>query len=476
MHGAGHGGVDTRSRVGTAHDIGLAGDDGVVAVIVLDANVLVASPRLQSREWSSLIDNASDWRVRIVVPEVAVMEAVNVVTRNWASRRAKVAALDVGVFDVGASHTAMLKEIDTQIAGYEDLLRSRIEQAGVEIVPTPEVPHMEIARRASEGRAPFTKDKDGYRDTLIWYSVLAVAHDNPDTDVWFVSDNHTDFGPKPPNWTGDGQGDREDCPIVFHTDLIAELDERGVGDRVHYVVNLARIDQHIAAQFGPIEEADLTTLAGGLDPDALAAKLADALVGLALDPEDAALPLEVLAATVVASRPPTEEWRFSEGARRGDSGWTARFSVDIEVDMAMVSAPSVSTENAKVLRAVGQVAVASDGRVLDLAVDAANALPDDPMRARRSRRARPGVIPLDQFYGGTRPDLTEMLRATRPNIDEMLKSTRPNVDEMLKSIRPNIDEMLKSTRPNVDEMLKSIRPDLPTMGRGSQDEDINTDT
>jgi hypothetical protein len=52
-------------------------------------------------------------------------------------------------------------------------------------------------------------------------------------------------------------------------------------------------------------------------------------------------------------------------------------------------------------------------------------------------------IPLDQFYGGTRPDLTEMLRATGPNIDEM---------------------------------LKSARPDLPTMGRGSQDEDINTDT
>ena len=115
-------------------------------------------------------------------------------------------------------------------------------------------------------------------------------------------------------------------------------------------VGTARIAGHLP----DLEQAAVTWQAGQHQPDALAAKLADALVGLALDPEDAALPLEVLAATVVASRPPTEEWRFSEGARRGDSGWTARFSVDIEVDMAMVSAPSVSTEHTKVLRAVGR--------------------------------------------------------------------------------------------------------------------------
>ena len=117
-----------------------------MAVIVLDANILVASPRLESREWSSLIKNASDWGIRIVVPEVAVMEAVNVVMRDWASRRAKLAALDVGVFDAGALHSAMLDEIDAQIAAYGDLLRTLIEQAGVEVVPTPDVPHMEIAK------------------------------------------------------------------------------------------------------------------------------------------------------------------------------------------------------------------------------------------------------------------------------------------------------------------------------------------
>ena len=84
--------------------------------------------------------------------------------------------------------------------------------------------------------------------------------------------------------------------------------------------------------------------------------------------------------------------------------------------MAMVSAPSPST--VKVLRAVGQVAVAPDGKVLD-------PLPDDPMRAAWSRRARPGVLPPDQICGGTRPDITEMLKITRPNRGEPVVLVRP---------------------------------------------------
>lgn len=54
----------------------------VVAMIVVDANILAASPRLQSPEWLSLIKNLADWGLRIVVPEVVFMETVNVVVRS----------------------------------------------------------------------------------------------------------------------------------------------------------------------------------------------------------------------------------------------------------------------------------------------------------------------------------------------------------------------------------------------------------
>ncbi len=356
-------------------------------MIVIDANVLVASPFLLSKEWSSLVDHATEWGIEIVVPDVALMEAVNVVRRNWASKRQKLDDLDLGVFGLDEAKLTMLAEIDHQSIDYEKWLRARLDEVGVTIAATPPIDHMEIARRASEGRPPYSKDKDGYRDTVIWYSVLAIARRNPGADVWFVSDNHDDFGPKPGDWTGERSGKRDDCPIMFHTHLVAELRDCGLDERVFYVVSLARIEQHLASQFAPINDIELAKLVRSLDIEALAEKLFDALIDLTVDPEECALPLGVLAAKIVGSRKVQEGWNFSEAAGRGEAGWTARFSVDTEVDIAMAGAPSADSEHTKILRLVGQATVSPMGALLDIAVDSAKALPDDPMRDRWLRRA-----------------------------------------------------------------------------------------
>lgn len=360
-----------------------------MAVIVVDTNVLVASPFLESRDWSSLIEHAADWGVEIVVPDVVLMETVSVVKRTWATKRQKLDDLDLGVFELDEAKSAMMAEIDKRTADYEEWLRTRLDEIGVKIAPTPPIDHMDIARRASEGRAPYcSKDKDGYRDTLVWCSVVAIAQESPGAEVWFVSDNHTDFGPKPPDWTGTGTGKRDDCPILFHTHLIAELADQGLDGRVFYVVSLARIEQHLASQFAPIDETELGALVRNIDFDVLAERLVQALVDLSLDPEECALPVGVLAANIVGSREARDGWIFSEAARRGDSGWTARFSVDTEVDIAMAGGPSVESEHTKVLRLVGQARVSSvDSALVDIEVDSAKALPEDPMRDRWSRRA-----------------------------------------------------------------------------------------
>jgi predicted nucleic acid-binding protein len=359
-----------------------------MAGVVLETNILVASPLLDSREWSSLTDHAADWGIEVVVPDVVLMETVNVVRRAWTSMRQKVDDLALGVFGLEEAKAAILMEVDKRSATYEKWLRSRLDEMGVQISPTPPVDHLEIARRASEGRAPYGgKDKDGYRDTLVWYSVLAAAQEYPNAEVWFVSDNHTDFGPKPPNWTGEGTGQRESCPILFHTDLIAELTDCDLDRRVFYVVSLARIEQHFASQFAPIDAGELQQLIDTVDKNVLAQKLVDAVAGFKLDPEEAALWLEVEAAEIIGAREQADGWTFTEAARRGDAGWTARFAVDTEVDIALVGTGLVASEHTNVLRLLGQVWVSSNGQILDIAVDSAEALPDDRMRDRWRRRA-----------------------------------------------------------------------------------------
>jgi len=424
-----------------------------VAVIVVDTNILVASPFLESREWSSFIDHAADWGVEIVVPDVAFMETVNVVKRTWATKRQKLDDLDLGVFGLDDAKSAMLAEIDKRTADYEKWLRTRLDEIGVNIAPTPPIAHMDIARRASEGRAPYCKDKDGYRDTLVWYSVLAIAQEKPGAEVWFVSDNHTDFGPKPPDWTGADTGKRDDCPILFHTHLIAELADQGLDGRVFYVVTLSRIEQHFASQFAPIDEKDLARLVDTVDRHILAQKLGDALAGFTLDPEEAALRPEVLAAEIIGSHEQVEGWTFHEAARRGDVGWTARFAVDTEVDIAMVGDPLVGTEHTKVLRLAGQVTVSPDGDILDIAVDTAEALPDDPLRARWARRA-------ERDWGS----LAETIRALqtsgvtympRSQQDEWYNNIRDSTPSLMK-----LNEILKAQQ---DEWYKNIRDSTPSL-------------
>jgi predicted nucleic acid-binding protein len=446
-----------------------------VVVIVLDTNILVASPKLASHAWSSLIQNAQEWDVRIVVPEVVVMETINVVTRNWSGKRAKAAALELGVFDVGEARAVLLSEMDRKISSYGEFLRDRLERGGVEILRTPDVAHIDVATRASEGRAPFTKDKDGYRDTLIWYTVLAAADRYPASDIWFVSDNTDDFGPRQPDWTGGGQGDREDCPILFHSDLAAELEEGGLSDRVRYVVSLARLEQHIASQYGPIVQDELAALAGAVNSDDLTGQLARAVIGIALDAEDAALPFDVFVATIIGSRPPTHDWKFSEGARRGESGWTARFLVDSEVDIVMTGSSLDRRVDTKELRLTGQVTVSSEGQLLDLVVDAAQALPGDPLRAQWAELESHGAAPFQvlstldlALNAGRDARAIKYAIPTFNTVADILREQQAEQARLIKASLPTFTKVAEILQDQEAERAKFIRDSLPTFTKMAQ--------
>ncbi|VFA96337.1 PIN domain-containing protein [Nocardia cyriacigeorgica] len=376
-----------------------------MAIVVADTNILADSPKLKSEEWQSLIKNRDHWELRFAVPEVVLMETVNLVKRTWDRRRQQVSELKVGEFGLNDMQESMLAGIDKCSAEYEQWLRDYLESIEATIVPPPPTDLMVLARRASETHPPYSprgKDgkvvKDGFRDTLIWLTVLAIAEDNADEEVWFISDNHQDFGPKVGSWTGDGTGERDDCPILFHRDLVAELESRGLAGRVHYVVSAKRLEQHFAARFAPISDADLAQLVDHLDKSALAERFVEMARWLELDPEQAALPLLTRAAHLVGAREPLEGWRFSEAAGRGEAGWTARFAVDTEVDIELVreeQSSLVRGEETKMLRLFGDITVSNEGRILDVEVTSAEALPGDVMRARWRRRAQRAQVDVD---------------------------------------------------------------------------------
>jgi hypothetical protein len=450
-----------------------------VTVIVLDTNIIANCPRLDNATWTSLVEHAQDWGVRIVVPEVVFMETVNVVRRLWRRDRDRLAVLRLGHFRLTDAQSAMVTAIDRQSHEYEDWLAARLDELEIEVQALPAIDPMEIARRASEGRTPFTrskegKTKDGYRDTLIWLTLLSVAATNPGETVWLVSENHTDFGPTPGNWTGPGVGNREDCPIRFGDDLTQDLEAQGLSDRVHLVVRADLLEQHLAAEFAPITDSELKALVADIDLTTLAGDLMWGVLGRKVDPDAAALPAGTVAGEIINVHEQQEGWKFIEAARRGDAGWTARFVVDMTVGIELVGAPWLDSEITKVLRVTGRIALSAEGKVAELVIDSVEALPDDPDRARLSRRAESAgrdishslnaelLKELTSHFSG--PDVAEQFADQKAQLIKDLTSrfSGPSITDALKDQNAELMKDLANrfSSPHMTDAFKDQRAQL----------------
>lgn len=85
--------------------------------------------------------------------------------------------------------------VDRLCDQYRDDVVQWFEEAGA-VLSDPSVSHSELVDRILAHRRPFTSDEKGYRDALIWYSVLERADDEP---VVLLTANTKDFASKPDN-------------------------------------------------------------------------------------------------------------------------------------------------------------------------------------------------------------------------------------------------------------------------------------
>ncbi|MFI2234508.1 MULTISPECIES: PIN domain-containing protein [Actinomycetes] len=359
-------------------------------IVVVDANVLRASPNLELNPWKSLLDRREEWDLELIVPEVALHEAVHLLHVGWEQELEKVQALNIGnLLDLDGQKQELADMLRAKIDQLEEWFRDRCEELGVRVVAPPDgIDWMDIAKRAIYRQPPYneysekSKPKDGFRDTLIWHTLLAVAAEDTDAEVWFVSKNHTDFG-------APGLETRElnSWSVPFHPVLASELEALGLSDRVRYVTNMPRLVSNLSARFEPIGEGKFQDLLAQLDKDGLIEALRDRLINLPLDPRTAALDLNVKVGRVAtATDPEWEDWHFEEHAWTiQPGGWRARFEVDTQVDVDTTELAGEGTMRDKWLRFSGDLTVLPDGNVAQLVVTTAEALPDDPMRARWKR-------------------------------------------------------------------------------------------
>jgi hypothetical protein len=147
--------------------------------VVLDSNAVILDLRPREAAWSELLRAVREERVRVYLPEIVVDELI--------AHRPSVHQPDVAnaVAAVRALREARPDRLVERLLG---------GGSGFTILPYPDVPHRDVAARALARRRPFDSlGHDGYRDALIWESVLALARKRPRERLALVSRNRKDF-------------------------------------------------------------------------------------------------------------------------------------------------------------------------------------------------------------------------------------------------------------------------------------------
>lgn len=167
--------------------------------VVLDSNAIWHQWWLTGDSWENLRRLVEQDRIVFYVSEVVVQEVargrrhdandlvrdLDQINLNRIERLLKLG--------LPAKRKDLASKVQELVADYDTELRVRLNELGAVIIPVPSVSHQVVLTRALEKRRPFDAEgRDGYRDVLIWHSLLDVAELDYGGIV-FVTNNTSDF-------------------------------------------------------------------------------------------------------------------------------------------------------------------------------------------------------------------------------------------------------------------------------------------
>lgn len=170
--------------------------------------------------------------------------------------------------------------VEQHVAAYQARFLKWIDNAGGVVLDYPDVSHELLASLDVNKVKPFGGDKAGYRDALIWFSILELLAKGKKPAI-FVSQNTRDFA------AGSQPAQRS-----LHLDLIEQLRQRGhPADSVRFVGSLDDfVRMFVEPRLVELDEIARQLNAGAyplLDPEQVLAERFDGLMeglGVELDP------------------------------------------------------------------------------------------------------------------------------------------------------------------------------------------------
>jgi hypothetical protein len=170
----------------------LVGDDAAILHVVLDTNVISRRAPLSGNAERVLLDSAHNGQFVLAVPELVIRELMNKWREQARVEAEKIRSL-VGEFALRGMLASVpdASAVEARAQEVESGLRATLEHPYIETPGFPETSHEDLVRRALERRQPFDKKgQNGYRDALLWESVIKLAREH---EVLLISKDYGAF-------------------------------------------------------------------------------------------------------------------------------------------------------------------------------------------------------------------------------------------------------------------------------------------
>lgn len=163
-------------------------------LILLDTTALSQDSMMRTAAWDSLSSATKSGLIHVAISEVTILELARQVHEKAEKLRETITS---NREQLQAHGVQVIEPVELPTKDFEPAFRARLATRYVSVLPLPEVPHADLVARDIAARPPFNRSGKGYRDALIWHSLLEWIGDGADVeDVLFVTANTVDFAEK----------------------------------------------------------------------------------------------------------------------------------------------------------------------------------------------------------------------------------------------------------------------------------------
>jgi rRNA-processing protein FCF1 len=158
--------------------------------IVLDSNIIFDNWYLTGPNITVLQRHIKLGGSKLFIPEIVILEVKNLFKKRITQYAQSVKELNNLLS--GLNKNVAFHDIDKMLELYDKALAKRLEALKAKTPTYNDIPQKNVASRALSQRKPFAESGKGYKDTLIWETILQRIAD-PKDKTFFITKNHKDF-------------------------------------------------------------------------------------------------------------------------------------------------------------------------------------------------------------------------------------------------------------------------------------------